>query len=105
MLASEKSHRHAAQGASPKVIKNIDKHITFLQRQIDDLEERMDRIVADSGSFKAKDEIPQSIVGIGRQASRVLLVHLPELGQRTRRSIAALGGLAPFAADSGAPRR
>src|SRR5258707_5950414 len=47
MLAAEKNHRHAAQGASPKVIKNIDKHIAFLQRQIDDLEERMDRIVAD----------------------------------------------------------
>src|SRR5438093_8221683 len=79
MLAVEKNHRHAAQGASPKVIKNIDKHIAFLQRQIDDLEERMDRIVADSETFKAKDEILQSIVGIGRQVSRVLLVHLPEL--------------------------
>src|SRR2546427_780649 len=29
MLASEKNHRHAAQGASPRVIKNIDKHIAF----------------------------------------------------------------------------
>ncbi len=105
MLASEKNHRHAAQGASPKVIKNIDKHIAFLQRQIDDLEERMDRIVADSETFKAKDEILQSIVGIGRQVSRVLLVHLPELGKGTRRSIAALVGLAPFADDSGASSR
>src|SRR5882724_8921333 len=84
MLASEKNHRHAAQGASPKVIKNI---------------------VADSETFKAKDEILQSIVGIGRQVSRVLLVHLPELGKGTRRSIAALVGLAPFADDSGASSR
>jgi len=105
MLASEKNHRHAAQGASPKVIKNIDKHIAFLQRQIDHLEERMDRIVADSETFKAKDEILQSIVGIGPQVSRVLLVHLPELGKGTRRSIAALVGLAPFADDSGTSSR
>src|SRR6266446_5080931 len=105
ILASEKNHRHAAQGASPKVIKNIDKHIAFLQRQIDDLEERMDRIVADSETFKAKDEILQSIVGIGPQVSRILLVHLPELGKGTRRSIAALVGLAPFADDSGTSSR
>lgn len=101
MLAVEKNHRHAAQGASAKVVKNIDKHITFLERQIEDLEERMDRLVAASETFKAKDEILQSIVGIGPQVSRTLLVHLPELGQGTRQSIAALVGLAPFADDSG----
>jgi transposase len=105
MLASEKNHRHAASGASPKVIKNIDKHIAFLQRQIDDLEERMDRIVADSETFQAKDAILQSIVGIGPQVSRILLAHLPELGNGTRRSIAALVGLAPFADDSGTSSR
>jgi transposase len=101
MLASEKNHRHAAQGASARVLRNIDKHITFLQRQIADLEDRMDGLVADSETFKAKDEILQSIVGIGPQVSRTLLVHLPELGQGSRQAIAALVGLAPFADDSG----
>ena len=61
----------------------------------------MDRIVAESETFKAKDEILQSIVGVGPQVSRTLLVHLPELGTGTRQSIAALVGLAPFADDSG----
>jgi transposase len=101
MLATEKNHRHAAQGASAKVLKNIDKHIAFLQRQIDDLEQRMDKIVSTSETFKAKDDILQSIVGIGPQVSRTLLVHLPELGQGNRQTIAALVGLAPFADDSG----
>jgi transposase len=101
MLATERNHRHAAAGAAPRVLKNIDKHIAFLERQIEDLEERMDRIVADSETFKAKDAILQSIVGIGPQVSRTLLVHLPELGQGSRQTIAALVGLAPFADDSG----
>ena len=101
MLAADNNHRHAARGASAKVLKNIDKHIAYLRRQIDDLEGRMDRIVAESATFKARDEILQSIVGIGPQVSRTLLVHLPELGQGSRQSIAALVGLAPFADDSG----
>jgi transposase len=101
MLAAEKNHRHAARGASAKVLKNIDKHIAFLRRQIDDLEGRMDRLVAECEAFKARDEILQSIVGIGPQVARTLLVHLPELGQGSRQSIAALVGLAPFADDSG----
>jgi transposase len=101
MLVTEKNHHHAARGATPRVLKNIDQHIAYLRRQIDDLEERMDRLVADSEAFKAKDELLQSIVGIGPQVSRTLLVHLPELGQGSRQSIAALVGLAPFADDSG----
>ena len=105
MLAAEKNHRHAARGASAEVLKNIDKHIAFLRRQVEDLEGRMDRLVAESATFKAKDEILQSIVGIGPQVSRTLLVHLPELGQGSRQSIAALVGLAPFADDSGTCRR
>jgi transposase len=105
MLASEKNHRHAAQGSSPKVLKNIDKTMAFLERQIEDLEDRMDRLVADSETFKAKDDILQSIVGVGPQVSRTLLVHLPELGQGTRQSIAALVGLAPYPEDSGTVSR
>jgi transposase len=105
MLATEKNHRHAARGAAAKVIKNIDKHLAFLQRQIEDLEERMDGLVSASETFKAKGEILQSIVGIGPQVSRTLLVHLPELGQGSRQTIAALVGLAPFADDSGTSSR
>jgi len=105
MLAVEKNHRHAAQGAAAKVRKNIDKVMAFLKRQIKELEGRLDRIVADSEAFKAKDEILQSIVGIGPQVSRILLVHLPELGHGSRQSIAALVGLAPFADDSGTSSR
>jgi len=105
MLAAEKNHRHAAQSAAAKVVKNIDKHLAFLRRQIDELEGRMDGIVAASEAFKARDEILQSIVGIGPQVSRTLLVHVPELGRGTRQSVAALVGLAPFAEDSGTNSR
>ena len=101
LLAVEKNHRHAAHGAAAKVRDNIDQVIAFLERQIDDLESRMDRLIDDSATFRAKDDILQSIVGIGPQVSRTLLVHLPELGHGTRQSLAALVGLAPFADDSG----
>lgn len=107
MLATEKNHRHAAQQGSDKVLKNIDRHIVYLRAQIADLEDRMDRLVEACATFKAKDEILQSIVGVGPQVSRTLLVHLPELGHKTRQQIAALAGLAPYADDSGlqnAPR-
>lgn len=101
MLAVEKNHRHAATHGSAKVRKNIDKHIVYLETQIKTLEGRMDRIVESSDAFKAQNEILQSITGIGPQVSRTLIAYLPELGQRSRQSITALVGLAPFNDDSG----
>jgi transposase len=101
MLAAEKNHRHAAEHSSVKVIKNIERHIGYLEKQISDLEKRLDDIIEGSETFRAKDEILQTITGIGPQVSRTLLAHLPELGQRTRQSIAALAGLAPYNDDSG----
>jgi transposase len=101
MLAAEKNHRHAAAGSSAKVLTNIDQHLDYLEDQIRDLEGRMDRIVETSAAFKAQNELLQSITGIGPQVSRTLIAYLPELGQRSRQSIAALVGLAPFNDDSG----
>jgi transposase len=103
MLGVEKNQRHSATvaQASPKVLKSIDKHIDYLEKQIRDLEQRMDQIVESSETFRTKDEILQTITGIGPQVSRTLLAYLPELGQYSRQHITALVGLAPFNDDSG----
>jgi transposase len=99
MLAAERNHRHAATAA--KVIRDIDAHIRQLEKRIASLEDRMDHFVENSETFRARDEILQSIPGVGPQVSRTLLAHLPELGDGDRHRITALVGLAPFADDSG----
>lgn len=103
MSSVEKNQRHSATvaKASSKVLKSIDKHLAYLERQIENLEGRMDKIVESSAAFRARDEILQTITGVGPQVSRTLLAYLPELGQCSRQSIAALVGLAPFNDDSG----
>lgn len=103
MLAMEKNQRHSATVArtSAKVLRSIDKHIDYLEGQIQDLEGRMDKLIETAAAFQARNEILQTITGIGPQVSRTLLAHLPELGRYNRQTIAALVGLAPFNDDSG----
>ena len=102
MLAVEKPSPCRSGVAPAKVLRsNIERHIGYLQARIAELEDRMDGIVQASAAFRAKDDILQSVVGIGPQVSRTLLAHLPELGQKTRQGITALVGLAPYADDSG----
>ena len=101
MLAVEKNQRHAATvaQASPQVLQNIAQHSDYREGQIRDLEGRRDRISRTPPS--GRDEILQTITGIGPQVSRTLLAYLPELGQHSRQAIAALVGLAPCNDDSG----
>jgi transposase len=103
MLATEKNQRHSATvaRASTKVLKSIEKHIDYLEDQIKDLEQRMDKLIESSTAFQARNEILQTITGIGPQVSRTLIAHLPELGRYNRQTIAALVGLAPYNDDSG----
>jgi transposase len=101
MLATEKNHRHAAERTTPRTLPSIDRHLRWLRGQIQDLERRMDRLVESSEAFREQNTLLRSITGIGPQVARTLIAHLPELGQRTRPSITALVGLAPFNDDSG----
>lgn len=101
MLVAEKNHKHAAAHGSPNVMRHIEKTIRWLESQILDIERRMNKIVRSSPTLKKKDDILQSIKGVGPQISRTLIVFLPELGQASRTEIASLAGLAPFDADSG----
>ncbi len=103
MLAMEKNQRHSATvaRASFRVLGSINKHIDYLDKQIADLVQRMDGIIASSEALKPRDAILQSITGIGPQVSRTLLTYLPELGKYDRQKISALAGLAPYADDSG----
>ena len=57
--------------------------------------------ITENAAFQARDEILQTITGIGPQVSRTLLAYLPELGRCSRQGITALVGLAPFNDDSG----
>jgi transposase len=54
--------------------------------------------------LEGKDDLLQSIPGLGLVSSLTLLAALPELGTLDGCKISALVGLAPFADDSGTRR-
>jgi|SRR5579872_253004 len=83
------------------VRRSLEAHVAWLNEQIDDAEEQLGEAIEQSDVWKAKDQLLQSIDGIGPGVSRVLLFDLPELGTLTREQIAALAGLAPLNRDSG----
>src|SRR4029453_1551469 len=55
-------------------------------------------------AWRERDRLLRSVKGVGPVVSRTLLADLLELGSRPPGKLAALAGLAPFAADSGRRR-
>jgi transposase len=81
--------------------KSLDKHIRWINRELRDVEKDLDSRVAAQPRWAEIDRILQSIPGLGPQTSRLLIGHLPELGQVSRKTIGYLVGVAPIANDSG----
>jgi transposase len=75
-----------------------------LERHIAKLEAAAEAAIAANASFAARAEIILSVPGLGRQFAAGALAWLPELGAIADKPLAALVGLAPYDADSGAHR-
>lgn len=80
---------------------SLEKHIDWIDREVKDVEADLDQRVESNPQWAEVDRILQSIPGIGPQVSRLLIGHLPELGQVDRKVIGQLVGVAPIANDSG----
>jgi transposase len=101
MLTAEKNRLAIAR----KNLKpNILSHIEWLKKEMADLDRDLRQRIENSPIWRVKDELLQSIPGVGKVLSVTLLAELPELGKLNRRQIAALVGVAPFNRDSGTMR-
>jgi transposase len=101
MLSAEKNRRRLAR---KRVRADIDAHIRFLEQRLKDTDGQLRALVQASPFWREKDELLQSVPGVGPVLATTLLASLPELGTLNRREIAALVGVAPLNRDSGAFR-
>jgi transposase len=98
MITAEKNRLQAAPVWTRK---DIQKHIAWLEKDLDQFNQDLDRMVKESPIWRAKDEILQSVKGVGPVLSVTLISLLPELGTLKGKKIAALVGVAPLNRDSG----
>ena len=98
MLTAEKNRLAAAQAP---VRRGITQHIKWLERQLGNVDGELGALIEASPVWRARDDLLQSVPGVGPVLSRTLLGELPELGRLTHKQIAALVGVAPMARDSG----
>lgn len=103
LLASEKANLDKCH-LNKEIRKSQNRVMTSLSKEIKRLKIKLEELLS-------KDELKleriarcKTVKGVGEEVSRTLIIHLPELGTRSRSTITALAGLAPLNRDSGVMR-
>jgi transposase len=98
------AERNRLELATPVTRKQIKLHIGWLRRQVVKVDQDIAGQIRRSPLWRAKDDLLQTVPGIGDTTSRALLALLPELGTLKKKQLAALVGVAPVNQDSGTMR-
>ena len=101
MLTAEKNR---LLSASSLIRKRVRAHIAWLERELTHTNMELSEAIRQSAVWREKDDLLQSVPGVGPVLTSTLLASLPELGTLTHKQIAALVGVAPLNRDSGTLR-
>lgn len=101
MLTAEKNR---LPRTTKTVRARIKAHIAFLETELDEQNRDLDGLLQASPLWRTKEDLLRSVPGIGPTVAATLVAALPELGQLSRKEIAALVGVAPLNRDSGRSR-
>lgn len=87
-----------------EVRRHIQQHVEWLRGQLRDVDKELQTLIRTSPVWRESENLLRTTPGVGPVLATTLLADLPELGQLTRREIAALVGVAPLNWDSGQQR-
>jgi transposase len=105
MLQAERNRAGQVFGNGQRLVKkSLKAHIAYLERELRITDTDLGDMIKASPVWRERDELLQSVPGVGPVLSRTLLADLPELGRLSRREIAKLVGVAPLSRDSGTMR-
>lgn len=95
------AERNRLETAPKTLHASLNEHITWLKKQLKQLEQEIDDFVNHDPDFKEKSELLVEVQGVGKKTAAKLIADVPELGACDRKQIAALIGVAPYNRDSG----
>jgi len=98
MIVMEKNR--VAKGV-PEMRKEIQKHLDWLAKDLERIDQALNDFIQSSPIWSAKNDLLQSVPGIGKVGAQAIISDLPELGTLNRKQIASLVGVAPLNRDSG----
>jgi transposase len=98
----QESNRINGPESDSDVRASLSAHIAYLNREIDDLEERIERTIDDDPDLRAQRDLIETIPGLGRRSASSITAEFPNLSEyRSGKGVGAHAGLCPRIEKSG----
>lgn len=98
------AHNRLEKGLQWRGKKSCQRHLAWLDKALAHLEEEYQQAIQAKPELAERAALYQRVRGVGLLTAATLLAYVPELGHGSGKALTALGGLVPWAADSGTHR-
>lgn len=104
LLNSKTRESNRLETALPTMKTHLNESLKFINKQLKEVEAMINEYFSTHRETQEKIDRLQSVVGVGKQTATSFVVYMPELGNISDKTAAALVGVAPFNRDSGKTR-
>lgn len=101
LLVMQTMEKNRLQILPKSLVMTIKPILTAIKNQIDKVEAKIVALIESNPDYQAKNEILQSMKGIGKIAAASIISNLPELGYINNKEASSLVGVAPMNKESG----
>ncbi|MCG3745373.1 IS110 family transposase [Vibrio cincinnatiensis] len=101
LLSMQTMEKNRFQVLPQSLKSSIKPILTALKNQITKIEEKITKLIDNCPEYRAKNEILQSMPGVGKIAAASIISNVPELGYITNKQASSLIGVAPITRESG----
>jgi len=101
LMVMQTMEKNRLQSMPKEMAGYIKPMLTTLKKQLEKLDGKLLKLIESCDEYRVRNEILQSVPGIGNVVAISLLSNMPELGYITNKEAAALVGVAPFNRESG----
>ena len=101
LLSMQTMEKNRIQVLPKSLHSTIKPMLTAMKKQISNIEDKLLKLIESCPDYQTKNDILQSVPGIGNIAAASIISNVPELGYITNKQAASLIGVAPITRESG----
>ena len=101
LMEMQTMEKNRLQIMPKEIISSIKPVLTVIKNQLDKIDKKLQKLINSRDEYKIKNDIIQSIPGVGKVVAFNLISEMPELGYINNKEASSLVGVAPFNRESG----
>lgn len=101
LMEMQTMEKNRLQIMPKEIASSIKPMLTVMKNQLEKIDNKLQKLIDSRDEYKIKNDIIQSVPGVGKVVAFNLISEMPELGYINNKEASSLVGVAPFNRESG----